>query len=134
MLISVIVIYNKIVSSDFFYDVRKICYTTLKSNLFLHIRISRVGKKEHFRSYSAHHNNVTCLPFDLASSKSVYLSISSRQQLFDLFYRSGSAVQLINPNSEVARRGQALQLNITAAIGLKDVLKSNLGPKGTIKM
>ncbi|RHZ89829.1 hypothetical protein Glove_9g30 [Diversispora epigaea] len=44
------------------------------------------------------------------------------------------AVQLINPNSEVARRGQALQLNITAAIGLQDVLKSNLGPKGTIKM
>ncbi|OZJ03544.1 hypothetical protein BZG36_04170 [Bifiguratus adelaidae] len=40
----------------------------------------------------------------------------------------------INPNSEVARRGQALQLNITAAIGLQDVLKSNLGPKGTIKM
>ncbi|CAG8438105.1 12040_t:CDS:2 [Funneliformis caledonium] len=36
--------------------------------------------------------------------------------------------------SEVARRGQALQLNITAAVGLQDVLKSNLGPKGTIKM
>ncbi|CAG8499318.1 4933_t:CDS:10 [Cetraspora pellucida] len=47
---------------------------------------------------------------------------------------SASAVQLINPKSEVARRGQALQLNITAAIGLQEVLKSNLGPKGTIKM
>ncbi|CAG8746366.1 14238_t:CDS:2, partial [Funneliformis mosseae] len=45
-----------------------------------------------------------------------------------------SAIQLINPKSEVARRGQALQLNITAAVGLQDVLKSNLGPKGTIKM
>ncbi|KAI8575013.1 hypothetical protein K450DRAFT_263744 [Umbelopsis ramanniana AG] len=45
-----------------------------------------------------------------------------------------SAIQAINPNSEVARRGQALQMNITAAIGLQDVLKSNLGPKGTIKM
>ncbi|CAG8509890.1 933_t:CDS:10 [Gigaspora rosea] len=48
--------------------------------------------------------------------------------------QSAAAVQLINPKSEVARRGQALQLNITAAIGLQDVLKSNLGPKGTIKM
>ncbi|CAG8621325.1 7630_t:CDS:10 [Dentiscutata erythropus] len=48
--------------------------------------------------------------------------------------QSSAAVQLINPKSEVARRGQALQLNITAAIGLQDVLKSNLGPKGTIKM
>ncbi|CAG8497539.1 316_t:CDS:10 [Ambispora gerdemannii] len=47
---------------------------------------------------------------------------------------SSAAVQLINPKSEVARRGQALQLNITAAVGLQDVLKSNLGPRGTIKM
>ncbi|RKP13053.1 chaperonin Cpn60/TCP-1 family [Piptocephalis cylindrospora] len=43
-------------------------------------------------------------------------------------------MQLANPNAEVARRGQALSLNINAAIGLQDVLKSNLGPKGTIKM
>ena len=49
-------------------------------------------------------------------------------------YRSSSALKMINPNSDVARRGQALQLNITAAIGLQDVLKSNLGPRGTIKM
>ncbi|KAL7746322.1 T-complex protein 1 subunit zeta [Sorochytrium milnesiophthora] len=41
---------------------------------------------------------------------------------------------MANPNSEVARRGQALQINISAALGLQDVLKSNLGPKGTIKM
>ncbi|KAJ9075691.1 T-complex protein 1 subunit zeta [Entomophthora muscae] len=47
---------------------------------------------------------------------------------------ASSAVQMINPNSEVARRGQALSLNISAAIGLQDVLQSNLGPKGTIKM
>lgn len=47
---------------------------------------------------------------------------------------ASSAVQRINPNSEVARRGQALSLNISAAIGLQDVLTSNLGPKGTIKM
>ncbi|KAF7722304.1 T-complex protein 1 subunit zeta [Apophysomyces ossiformis] len=47
---------------------------------------------------------------------------------------ASSALKLINPNSDVARRGQALQLNITAAIGLQDVLRSNLGPRGTIKM
>ncbi|KAI8067307.1 T-complex protein 1 zeta subunit [Thamnidium elegans] len=47
---------------------------------------------------------------------------------------ASSALKMINPNSDVARRGQALQLNITAAIGLQDVLKSNLGPRGTIKM
>ncbi|KAI9216372.1 T-complex protein 1 zeta subunit [Blastocladiella britannica] len=45
-----------------------------------------------------------------------------------------SAVQTINPNSEVARRGQTLQININAALGLQDVLRSNLGPRGTIKM
>ncbi|KAI7868918.1 T-complex protein 1 zeta subunit [Spinellus fusiger] len=47
---------------------------------------------------------------------------------------ASSALKLINPNSDVARRGQALQLNITAAIGLQEVLRSNLGPRGTIKM
>jgi len=47
---------------------------------------------------------------------------------------ASAAVKLINPNSEVARRGQALQINISAALGLQDVLKTNLGPKGTIKM
>ncbi|KAJ3261417.1 T-complex protein 1 subunit zeta [Boothiomyces macroporosus] len=39
-----------------------------------------------------------------------------------------------NPKAEVARRGQALQHNINAALGLQEVLKTNLGPKGTIKM
>ncbi|KAI9009146.1 chaperonin Cpn60/TCP-1 family [Hyaloraphidium curvatum] len=47
---------------------------------------------------------------------------------------ASAAVQLINPKAEVARRGQALQLNINAALGLQDVLKTNLGPRGTIKM
>jgi T-complex protein 1 subunit zeta len=47
---------------------------------------------------------------------------------------SSAAVQLANPKAEVARRGQALQHNITAALGLQEVLKTNLGPKGTIKM
>ncbi|KAI3653585.1 hypothetical protein MP228_001532 [Amoeboaphelidium protococcarum] len=46
---------------------------------------------------------------------------------------SAAALRL-NPNADVARRGQTMQININAAEGLKDVLKSNLGPKGTLKM
>ncbi|ODV86229.1 hypothetical protein CANARDRAFT_27477 [[Candida] arabinofermentans NRRL YB-2248] len=45
-----------------------------------------------------------------------------------------SAIQLLNPKAESIRRQQALQVNITAAQGLQDVLSSNLGPKGTLKM
>jgi len=47
---------------------------------------------------------------------------------------SAAALQLANPKADVARRGQALQHNINAALGLQEVLKTNLGPKGTIKM
>lgn len=45
-----------------------------------------------------------------------------------------SAVKLINPKAEVARASAALQLNINAAKGLQEVLKTSLGPKGTMKM
>ncbi|KAG7910690.1 hypothetical protein KL905_000586 [Ogataea polymorpha] len=45
-----------------------------------------------------------------------------------------SAIQLLNPKAESIRRQQALQVNITAAQGLQDVLSTNLGPKGTLKM
>ena len=45
-----------------------------------------------------------------------------------------SAALALNPNADVARRGQTMSININAAEGLKDVLKSNLGPKGTLKM
>ena len=45
-----------------------------------------------------------------------------------------SALKLINPKAEVARASAALQLNISAAKGLQEVLKTNLGPKGTMKM
>ncbi|PHH85900.1 hypothetical protein CDD83_11022 [Cordyceps sp. RAO-2017] len=45
-----------------------------------------------------------------------------------------SAAQLLNPKAESRRRGEALKVNINAGVGLQDVLKSNLGPKGTIKM
>lgn len=45
-----------------------------------------------------------------------------------------SAVQQANPSADVVRRGQALLININAAIGLQAVVKTNLGPKGTLKM
>ncbi|KAI9831180.1 MAG: T-complex protein 1 subunit zeta [Phylliscum demangeonii] len=45
-----------------------------------------------------------------------------------------SAAQLLNPKAESRRRQEALRVNISAGEGLQDVLKSNLGPTGTIKM
>ncbi|KAI9788194.1 MAG: T-complex protein 1 subunit zeta [Peltula sp. TS41687] len=45
-----------------------------------------------------------------------------------------SAAQLLNPKAESRRRGEALKINISAGEGLQDVLKSNLGPTGTLKM
>lgn len=45
-----------------------------------------------------------------------------------------SATSLLNPNAESVRRGEALRVNIAAGEGLQDVLKSNLGPSGTLKM
>ena len=44
------------------------------------------------------------------------------------------ALRLLNPNAEVLNKSAALYMNINAAKGLQDVLKTNLGPKGTIKM
>jgi len=45
-----------------------------------------------------------------------------------------NATQVVNPNADVLKSGQAQLMNINAARGLQDVLKSNLGPKGTLKM
>lgn len=45
-----------------------------------------------------------------------------------------SAIKALNPKAEVARAQAALAVNISAARGLQDVLRSNLGPKGTMKM
>lgn len=45
-----------------------------------------------------------------------------------------AAISLLNPKAEVARAAQALAVNISAAKGIQDVMKSNLGPKGTMKM
>ncbi|TXT10867.1 hypothetical protein VHUM_02372 [Vanrija humicola] len=45
-----------------------------------------------------------------------------------------SSLELINPRAESVRRTQALQVNTAGAVGLANVVKSNLGPRGTIKM
>ena len=45
-----------------------------------------------------------------------------------------AAVKTLNPKAEVARAQAALVVNISAARGLQDVLRTNLGPKGTMKM
>lgn len=44
------------------------------------------------------------------------------------------AISLLNPKAEFARAAQALAINVTAAKGIQDVMKTNLGPKGTMKM
>nr|GEU33846.1 T-complex protein 1 subunit zeta 1 [Tanacetum cinerariifolium] len=44
------------------------------------------------------------------------------------------SLRVLNPNAEVLNKSAALNMNINAAKGLQDVLKSNLGSKGAIKM
>ena len=46
----------------------------------------------------------------------------------------GSSVKALNPNAERMGSQGALFMNINASKGLYDVMKTNLGPKGTIKM
>lgn len=45
-----------------------------------------------------------------------------------------SALQFVNPRADQLRKTAALNMNINAAKGLMEVLKSNIGPKGTLKM
>ncbi|KAB1265805.1 T-complex protein 1 subunit zeta-2 [Camelus dromedarius] len=45
-----------------------------------------------------------------------------------------AAIKALNSKAEVARAQAALAVNICAARGLQDVLRTNLGPKGTMKM
>ena len=45
-----------------------------------------------------------------------------------------SSLQMVNAKADLIRKAQALATNINAAKGLQEVLKTNLGPKGTIKM
>lgn len=51
---------------------------------------------------------------------------------FELF--DTMSVKTLNPKAEVIGKAGALFMNINASRGLYDVMKSNLGPKGTIKM
>jgi len=41
---------------------------------------------------------------------------------------------MINPKADLLKKTEALAINIIAAKGLQEVLKSNIGPKGTLKM
>lgn len=45
-----------------------------------------------------------------------------------------AAISLLNPKAEFARAAQALAVNISAAKGIQEVMRTNLGPKGTMKM
>lgn len=47
---------------------------------------------------------------------------------------SGTGVQFVNPQAEVLKKFQALAMNINAALSLQEIMKTNLGPKGTLKM
>jgi T-complex protein 1 subunit zeta len=44
------------------------------------------------------------------------------------------SVKTLNPRAETMGQTAALFMNINAAKGLLDVMKTNFGPKGTIKM
>lgn len=44
------------------------------------------------------------------------------------------SLSFVNPGGQQARKATALTINIGAARGLQEVLKTNLGPKGTMKM
>ena len=44
------------------------------------------------------------------------------------------SVKQLNSKAEVMGKSAALFMNINASKGLHEVMKSNLGPKGTIKM
>lgn len=45
-----------------------------------------------------------------------------------------SRLQELSPNAEIVSKDQARAVNVAAAGGLQDVLKTNLGPRGTLKM
>ena len=48
--------------------------------------------------------------------------------------KMASSLRSVNPNAESMDKAAALFMNINAAKGLQDVMKTNLGPRGTIKM
>lgn len=75
------------------------------------------------------------MPFEKASRECIvvrtqYSVLYSREFKFETM----AAISLLNPKAEFARAAQALAVNISAAKGIQDVMKTNLGPKGTMKM
>merc|ERR1712223_1279807 len=61
------------------------------------------------------------------------LKFENNRLSFDFILKM-AAISMLNPKAEVARAAQALAVNISAAKGIQEVLKSNLGPRGTMKM
>eukprot|EP00697_Spironema_sp_BW2_P004247 gnl/Spiro4/15784_TR8489_c0_g1_i1.p1 gnl/Spiro4/15784_TR8489_c0_g1~~gnl/Spiro4/15784_TR8489_c0_g1_i1.p1 ORF type:complete len:543 (-),score=154.49 gnl/Spiro4/15784_TR8489_c0_g1_i1:108-1736(-) len=47
---------------------------------------------------------------------------------------SAQGIRSLNQHAEITQRGQALMMTVNAAKGLQEVLRSNLGPRGTLKM
>ena len=45
-----------------------------------------------------------------------------------------SRLEEISPNAEIVSKAAARAVNVAAAVGLQNVLRSNLGPRGTLKM
>ncbi len=40
----------------------------------------------------------------------------------------------VSPNAEIVSKEAARAVNVSACVGLQNVLKTNLGPRGTLKM
>lgn len=45
-----------------------------------------------------------------------------------------SSINTLNPHAKQAQKNQALAINISAARSLQNIIKSNLGPRGTLKV
>jgi len=45
-----------------------------------------------------------------------------------------ASISCLNPKAELARHAVALEMNISGARGLQEVMRTNLGPRGTLKM
>merc|ERR1711936_964332 len=63
----------------------------------------------------------------------IKLKFENNRLSFDFILKM-AAISMLNPKAEVARAAQALAINISAAKGIQEVLKTNLGPRGTMKM
>jgi T-complex protein 1 subunit zeta len=81
------------------------------------------------------------LPWELEISSLLDSQFLFNIKVYTLFYCffqvplfSMSAIKLLNPKAEIARSQAALAINIQAAKGIQEVMRTNLGPRGTMKM